>query len=61
MWYLWRFGKLIDENGNPDATMINGIITEEVVALIKEVQALLGLEVDGIVGKCTRAVWKKIC
>lgn len=61
LWYLWRFGKLVDKNGNPDSTMINGIITEEIVALIKEVQTLLGLEADGIVGKCTRAVWKKIC
>ena len=61
LWYLWRFGKLVDEKGNPDATMINGIITEEIVALIKEVQTLLGLEADGIVGKCTKAVWRKIC
>ena len=42
-------------------TLINGIITAEVVVLIKEVQLLLGLKVDGIVGKNTRAVCKKIC
>ena len=61
LWYLWRFGKLVDKNGNPDTALINGIITAEVVVLIKDVQALLGLTADGIVGKCTRAVWKKIC
>lgn len=55
LWYLWRFGKITD------VALINGIITEEIVVLIKEVQALLGLTPDGIVGKQTRAVWKKIC
>ena len=55
LWYLWRFGKITD------VTLINGIITAEVVVLIKKVQLLLGLKVDGIVGKNTRAVWKKIC
>lgn len=55
LWYLWRFGKITD------VALINGIITAEVVVLIKEVQSLLGLTVDGIVGKNTRAVWKKIC
>ena len=61
LWYLWRFGKLVDNAGRPDSTKINGMITEEIVVLIKEVQALLGLTPDGIVGKRTRAVWKKIC
>ena len=55
LWYLWRFGKITD------VVMINGIITKEIVILIKEVQSLLGLVPDGIVGKQTRAVWKKIC
>lgn len=61
LWYLWRFGKLVDENGMPDASLINGIITEYIVVLIKEVQELLGLEADGIVGKRTKSLWKKIC
>lgn len=55
LWYLWRFGKIID------VTLINGVITAEVAFFIKEVQSLLGLTADGIVGKNTRAVWKKIC
>ncbi len=55
LWYLWRFGKITD------VALINGVITAEIVVLIKEVQALLGLTADGIVGKQTRAVWKKIC
>lgn len=55
LWYLWRFGKITD------VALINGIITADIVVLIKEVQALLGLTPDGIVGKKTRAVWRKIC
>lgn len=55
LWYLWRFGKITD------VALINGVITADIVVLIKEVQALLGLTADGIVGKQTRAVWKKIC
>lgn len=61
LWYLWRFGKLLDANGAPNELLINGMITEETVLLIKEVQTLLGLTPDGIVGKRTRALWKKIC
>ena len=61
LWYLWRFGKLVDSNGIPDQSLINGMITEYTVELIKQVQEVLGLKADGIVGKCTRAVWKKIC
>lgn len=60
-WYLWRFGKYTDENGNPDSTKVDGTVGVEAVQKIKEVQALLGLPADGIVGKVTRAVWKKIC
>lgn len=55
LWYLWRFGKITD------VSLINGIISADVVVLIRAVQSLLGLNVDGIVGKNTRAVWKKIC
>lgn len=61
LWYLWRFGKLLDAHGNPDASQINGVITATDLAMIKEVQKMLGLVADGIVGKATRAVWKKIC
>lgn len=60
-WYLWRFGKLTDGTGQADATKINGIFDDETEKQVKEVQALLGLTADGIVGKITRALWKKIC
>lgn len=60
-WYLWRFGKLVDSNGQPDATKINGLFEEDTKRQVMEVQALLGLQADGIVGKITRATWKKIC
>ena len=56
-WYLWRFGMF----GNVDSSVVYGIIDENIVVLIKRVQELLGLEPDGIVGKCTKAVWRKIC
>lgn len=60
-WYLWRFGKLVDSNGKPDATKINGLFEEDTKRQVMEVQGLLGLQADGIVGKITRATWKKIC
>lgn len=61
LWYLWRFGKLLDAHGNPEASQINGIITVSDSTMIKEVQRMLGLVPDGIVGKTSKAVWKKIC
>lgn len=60
-WYLWRFGKYVDAKWQSDSTKIDGIIGIDAVQKIKEVQALLGLNPDGIVGKVTRAAWKKIC
>ena len=47
--------------GNVDSSVVYGVITEDIVVLIKRVQEILGLEPDGIVGKCTKAVWRKIC
>ncbi len=60
-WYLWRFGKLINGAGQPDVAQINGIFDVETKRRVREVQTLLGLAADGIVGKITRAVWKKMC
>lgn len=60
-WYLWRFGKLTDSKGKPDSTKINGLFEYSTERQVKEVQALLGLQANGIVDKITRAVWKKIC
>lgn len=60
-WYLWRFGKLTDSIGQADATQINGIFDTETKRQVMEVQTLLGLTADGIVGKVTRTTWKKIC
>lgn len=56
-WYLWQFGMF----GNVDGSVVYGMIDEHIVVLIKRVQEMLGLEPDGIVGKCTKAVWRKIC
>lgn len=53
-WYLWRFGLLQKEE-------IDGIIGVKSDAAIKEAQCRLKLAVDGIVGKITRATWKKVC
>jgi GH25 family lysozyme M1 (1,4-beta-N-acetylmuramidase) len=60
LWYLWRFGKLLDSNGQPDSTQINGVYSKDTAEKVKEVQGQLGLTVDGIVGKQTRTVWKKL-
>ncbi len=60
-WYLWRFGKLTNGAGQPDAAKINGVFDVETKRQVREVQTLLGLAADGIVGKITRATWKKMC
>ena len=60
-WYLWRFGKLTDNMGQADAAQINGIFDSDTAQKVKEVQTLLGLTADGIVGNITRSLWKKIC
>ena len=60
-WYLWRFGKLTDSARSADAAQINGIFDNLTSQKVMEVQMLLGLTADGIVGKVTRSVWKKIC
>ena len=51
----------MDNRGNADVTQINGVFDAGTMQKVKEIQGLLGLTADGIVGKITRAVWKKIC
>ena len=53
-WYLWRFWKIKKKKKR-------GIIWKKSDAGIREAQHRLGLAADGIVGKITRAVWKKVC
>lgn len=53
-WYLWRFGLLQKDE-------IDGIIGKKSDAGIREAQRRLKLTVDGIVGKASRALWKKVC
>lgn len=53
-WYLWRFGLIQKEE-------IDGIIGKQSEAAVEEAQRRLGLKPDRIVGKITRATWKKIC
>lgn len=60
-WYLWRFGKLTNNMGQADSAQINGIFDANMAQKVKEVQTLLGLKADGIVGSITRSLWKKIC
>jgi peptidoglycan hydrolase-like protein with peptidoglycan-binding domain len=59
LWYLWRFGYLTT-NGQPDSTLINGVYGKDTAEIVKTVQKLLGLTADGIVGKQTRSVFKKL-
>ena len=61
LWYLYLFGFVLDKNGVPDANKINGIITAENVEMIKKSQMILGTTPDGIVGKITRGLYKKVC
>lgn len=61
LWYLWRFGLLLDANGLPDVQKINGIIEEPDIESIKISQRLFGTTEDGIVGKITRGLYTKIC
>lgn len=60
LWYLWRFGLLLDKEGKPDSTKVDSMIDKVDVVLIKEAQKRLGLNPDGIVGKVTRRTWKNI-
>lgn len=62
-WYLWRFGLLLT-NGVPDSNKITGFIDQESFEAIKTAQVRLGLsgrQVDGKVGKITRAIFRKVC
>lgn len=61
LWYLWRFGMLLDSDGQPDSTRINGIIDRNAVEIIKTSQRALGAEADGKVGKITRRLYKLVC
>lgn len=47
-WHLWRFGLLLDENGLPDATQIDGLWGPKCDAAQKEAENRLGLPIDGI-------------
>lgn len=52
---------MTNSTGQADASKINGIFDTETKKQVMAVQALLGLNADGVVGKITRTVWKKIC
>jgi GH25 family lysozyme M1 (1,4-beta-N-acetylmuramidase) len=59
LWYAWRCGYLLT-NGQPDSLLINGVYSRDTEQIFKQIQTILGLKSDGIVGKQTRAVLKKI-
>lgn len=52
-WHLWRFGLLLDKNGIPDATQIDGYYGPNTDSKVKIAQQRRGLKVDGIVGAKT--------
>lgn len=60
LWYLWRFGMMLDANGKPDGARINGYIGQADETAIKQAQTVLGLKADGKVGSATRAAFKKV-
>lgn len=53
-WYLWRFGLI-------DKAEIDGKFGAKTSAAVKESQKRLGVTPDGIVGKITRSLYRKIC
>lgn len=60
LWYLWRFGMLLDASGKPDGARINGYIGQADETAIKQAQTALGLKADGKAGPATRAAFKKV-
>lgn len=61
LWYLWRFGLLLDESGNPDSTRIDGMIEKDDLDAIRLAQKILGTNPDAIVGKITRRLFTAVC
>ena len=61
LWYLWRFGLLLDDEGQADSTRINGMIEERDLAAIIKSQEILHTTPDAKVGKITRGLYMKIC
>lgn len=59
-WHLWRFGLLLDKNGLPDATQIDGYWGPKSDAAQKEAEKRLNLEKNGILNKEKREVYKMI-
>ena len=59
-WNLWRFGLMLDENGNPDATQIDGYWGPDCDAAQKEAEKRLGLPVNGILSADDRKIFKAI-
>ena len=60
LWYLWRFGMMVDGKGQPDSSRIDGYIGSADETAVKKAQTVLGLKADGKVGPATRAAFKKV-
>lgn len=59
-WNLWRFGLMLDENGNPDEAQIDGYWGPACDAAQKEAEKRLGLPVNGILSADDRKIFKVI-
>lgn len=59
-WNLWRFGLMLDANGNPDATQIDGYWGPDCDAAQREAERRLGLPVNGILSADDRKIFKAI-
>lgn len=59
-WNLWRFGLMLDENGNPDQTQIDGYWGPDCDAAQKEAEKRLGLPVNGVLSADDRKIFKVI-
>lgn len=60
-WYCYQFGLFLDDDDKPDVKQMDGIFGEKTEAAVKEAQRRLGAISDGIVGRATRALFKKVC
>lgn len=59
-WHLWRFGLFLDENGNPDATQIDGYWGPDSNKAALEAKRRLGLPLNNKMDIAVRIVFESV-
>lgn len=59
-WHLWRFGLYLDENGNPDATQIDGFWGPDSHRAALEAKKRLGMPLNGSMDTSVRTIFESI-